>query len=195
MSVLISEPDHFRIEEIDGTTDSLRKLVGEKVAPVINDHDSPIRWRAYVSRSLRQKSRPVNEPSTRFIDRLFTDSGRPPHSNIKTLAGAVVWAGSYDSIPIDLINRFADMVMRDTRRAKPIVLVRHDENYWVFDRPTDSLLTINDVATRARFTGDRHGFIEVWPNISPTRWIELRAEMMDHSSIALHDNRHDRSYG
>lgn len=205
-SVLISDGSHFRIQQIDQELETLQKLVDGYIEVVTDPRGE---WHLYVDEEGKLKGKPANGYSTLFLDKLFTEAGRPAFSNYDVLVGTVVWLGpivtigddedsSEHSFPLNLLGKFVGLVMRNTNDDTPIVVIRIANRIIVFDQPTDSILEIKALVREARLrvaAGEQHDQIDVYANVSRGFWQEMRVDIMDHPAVDIDDRRADKSYG
>lgn len=213
LSVLVSEPDHFRVIEISGPDSQrlkqIQDIVGGYFEVLSAAFDS---WCLMVNEDGKREGLPVNRPATRFADVMFVDAGRSPLSIMDYLSGPVVVTGMSISgddrdTPTHLIRKYADCALLDAHVVTEasgfisLIRVRHDksDDIYVYDqgdsRITDEVLRQVRLARPRIGSGQAHGEIEVWPAITLEKWVELRVELMDHFQITLHDHRDDRSFG
>lgn len=216
LSILVSEPDHFRVTEVNGYDSQrlkqLQEIVGGYLEMVSVAFDS---WCFLANEDGKSQGQPVNRAATRFADVLFVDAGRPPFSLRDHFVGPVALTGLSSTgddrdVPIDLISKYTDSALLLSHVAFEastfitVIRVRFGKEYefddiFVYDqgdsRITDKIIELAKAARQRRTDGLVHGEIEVWPAISPGKWVELRVDLMDQLRINLHDKREDRSYG
>ncbi len=205
--VLISEANgFFRIEAIEPELSTFQKLVGGYIENVSDPGGSGLH--VYINEEGKLQHLPVNRSSTVFLDSLFQAAGRAPFSLYDVLVGTAVWldtrgtganAGGEGAIPLKWVRRFALEQARLWQPDKPITVIKHFDDVWVFDLGDNAAALVLQSCARLGTpnlgAGKPHGVIEVYPGLSPGRWTEIRVDIMDHPTVNLHDERVDRSYG
>lgn len=203
-SVLISDPDHFRVTtiDVDGANylSNLARLVGESVEVISADFAS---WS--LIHGEHDRSKPINRAATRFADTLFIAEGRQAFSTRERLGGTVIVTGfglaDDQDLPYEFIRGYSSCALAEGHLTYPaetfVTVIRvqhdHDDDIYAYDQGNGTI--IEKVALLAEEARERHdhGTIEVWPAISPGEWVNLRVELMDQIHIRLHDKRVDRS--
>lgn len=200
VSVLVSDVNGFRVEEIKADLEALQGVVGGYIEAVDSGGD----WHLYCDEEGKLTGKKINTYSTAYLDLLFTEAGRAPFSSRDVLVGSIVWLGNdkhggEQSLPIEHVFRFTANVLATWDSALPITVVRYRKEIWVYDqRNVNIAVTVRDCAEAARESvsrGNDHGVIEVYPGLTKGRWEEIRVDIMDDYTITLHDERTDRSYG
>lgn len=204
ISVLVSEPSHFRIVSVSSDLDAMQQLVGGYIEPVYLPGQP---WSIYCNEEGKMMGLGVNKPSTLMVDALYLAAGRQRFSAHDVLVGPVIWmgpptgAGSETSVEIDIVRQFASRSIGLALRTAPgdadivITVICDGNDIWVYDQADDTEAEWITLLTEKARNRAEHGTIEVWTGVSPDRWVELRVELMDHYEINLHDERRDRSYG
>lgn len=207
ISVLISYPDHFVVMEIAPALEIFQKIVGGLIE-IVPRPTAESGWFAYCNENHQFEGAPANYGANNFLDKLYLSEGFAPFTARDTMHGNVLFFSTLvtdesreASLPVEYVQRYMAAHLESAwlrASVEPVItVIRDDKDIWVFDQHRGALIPqhVASVVRKARGR-DEHGMIEVWSSITPTKWVELRVELMDDvTGITLHDEREDRTYG